>query len=380
MALTDTLIRKIKPTEKDQRLHDGKGLYLLVRKSGTKTFLYRVRKPVDTFTTIGNYPAVSLAEARAYVANMKLQSDLVKTKIDKNTDTFKDVAERYLSENHARWSPGYARQIRKSFDNDVYPHVGGKLIADINSQDCLILLRKIQERGALSVAKNCKVWMSAVFKYAIANLFIKIDPTQALSGTIQKKKVKHHPALSERDFQKLLRDIEKCNATVTTRLAIKAISLTFVRTAELRYANWDEFDFEMRVWKIPSSRMKRSIPHIVPLSQQALDVFQQLYAISQGEKYIIVSSKDRSNPINPTTLNTAISRTPWRNKFSMHAFRTTASTLLNQNNFRSDLIERQLAHSSSNTIRGIYNHADYLEERREMMDFWGGYIEDLIAS
>lgn len=377
--LTTTQIKSLKPGEKDKRFHDGNGLYLNMRTSGSKTFLYRDRSNGDTYVTLGVWPALSLAEARADVAQRKLAKKRKKSVAGPEPVSFKIVAERYYAHNRSNWSDTYTGQIRKILDRDVYPHIGDKMIVDVTSRDVLDLIRAIERRGAPSVAVVARGVICSVYRYAIVNLLAISDPTAAIRGAITTPRVQHSVALDRNQLKTLMIKIEAGRARRQTKIALHILARTFVRTGELLGARWGEFDFENKIWSIPASRIKNRIAHVVPLSNQVITLIGELPKGSSDD-YVLPHTKQPGEHMHPTTCYSAVRDLELEFKFNPHGFRSTASTNLNTAGYRSDLIERQLAHVSGDKTRASYNHSDYLDERRDMMQWWSDEIDRLMIS
>tara|TARA_R110001583_G_scaffold49116_1_gene153868 strand:- start:37143 stop:38303 length:1161 start_codon:yes stop_codon:yes gene_type:complete len=378
--LTATAIKNAKPKTSDYRLHDGNGLYLLVRKTGKKTFLHRVRKPKDTFHKIGNFPAVSLADARAYVADKikrKDQEDSVITVID---DTFVDIAEKWFNEAKESWSENYTYRIRLVLDRDIYPKIKNKKIARVTSKDVYLIMNELNDQDKRHVANKAKSVIHSIFKYAIRNLRCESDPTLAVD-TVKTKKTQHSVALKHHELTRLFQEYENSKARRMTILANRFLALSMMRTIELCETKWNDIDFKEKLLMIGGDRMKKEIPHVVPLSTQALDVLDEMRQYSSNSEYVFPNAKDDSKPMRAKTVYASLTqRRKWLQdlNFGPHGYRATASTMLNQKGFRSDIIEKQLAHSTKDKVRGSYNHADYLDERREMLQKWGDYIESIL--
>lgn len=382
--LTATAIKNAKADEKDYRIHDGNGLYLLVRKTGKKTFLHRVRKPKDTFTKIGNFPTISLAEARAYVANATKKKEQEDSSISHIDATFYELSERLFEEHYKTLSPTYIKQVRNLLDDDIYPHLKNKRVDRITSKDVFLVMKSIKDRDAIIPANIAKNVIHTVFKYAISNLHCENDPTLAVDP-IKRKKVKHAVALNHQQLQRLFDEYEASTTTITTKLANRFLAMTMLRTVEMCQTRWTDIDYHNKMLIVSADRMKRSNPHIVPLSKAALFVLEEMKEYTSDREYIFstIYSKDKNKHMNRRTIyNSLVVPRQWLCdlKFGPHGYRATASTMLNQKGYRSDIIEKQLAHSSDNKVRSSYNHADYLDERREMMEYWGNYVDHIIVN
>ena len=386
MPLTDSRIRSAKATTKPYKLTDSGGLYLEVRPTKAKLWRYRYRiAGKENVYALGEYPETSLADARAERDNAR---KLVKTgvhpahtrkalkaaNIAEGGNTFEGIAREWIEKNKARWSPYYLKQVETFLQADVYPYVGKLPIRSISAAQLLAIVRRIEKR-APTVALLVRQWSSAVFRYATATLRANGDPTVALKGAIVRPKVQHHKPLQE--IPAFLKALEQAGAFRSTKIAMRLLLLTFVRPIELRAAAWSEFDLDAREWRIPAERMKMRERHIVPLSFQAVDLLRELQSLSGSNRLLFPNHRRPKECMTATTLNRALERMGYQGKFSSHGFRATASTLLNEMAYSPDWIERQLAHKERNTIRASYNQAQYLPERRTMMQAWADYLDTL---
>ncbi len=393
--LTDTKIRNTKPTEKPVKLPDSNGLYLEVRPSGAKLWRYRYRiAGKENVFAIGEYPGIGLADARATRADAR---ELVKqgihpahnrhaamaAQVAENANTFKAVALEWIDQRKVKWSPYYFRQVDRFLNADVFPYIGGLPIRSVTAAHLLEIIKRIEKRGAETVALMVRQWISAVFRYAVATLRADSDPASALKGAIHRPKVRHHKPLSRDQIAELTRALESYGGYRTTVIALKLMMLTFVRTVELRGARWEEFDLERKEWRIPAERMKMREPHLVPLSRQAVELLRELRTYTGGRDFLFPNYRNPRTCMTATTLNRALERMGFNGKdsigFSAHGFRATASTILNEVGFRPDVIERQLAHAERNRVRASYNQGEYLEERRAMMQAWANSLDALTS-
>lgn len=392
MPLTDAKIRNTKPGPKPAKLADGGGLYLEVRPTGAKLwrFRYRIAGKENVFA-IGEYPGIGLAEARAEHGKARAlvkrgvhpshnrQAERLSSQVA-NANTFEAVAREWISKKSPRWTAYYLRQVTRFLESDVFPHVGKLPIRNVTSAHLLEVIRRIEVRGAVTVALLVRQWSSAIFRYAVATLRADGDPAAALKGAIHRPKVEHHKPLSREQIVELKDALGRCGGYRTTVIALQLMLLTFVRTVELRKAKWSEFDLEHAEWRIPAERMKMREPHIVPLSRQAVDLLRELRAYTGGRDFLFPNYRDPRECMTATTLNRALERMGFNGRgsigFSAHGFRATASTLLNEMGYRSDVIERQLAHAERDKVRASYNHAEYMEERTAMMQDWAEFLGD----
>lgn len=391
--LTDTKIRNAKPSDKPIKLPDSNGLYLEVRQTGAKLWRYRYKiGGKENVFAIGEYPAVCLADARTIRANAR---ELVKqgihpahdrnaskaAQIAENANTFKAVALEWIEQRKTKWTPYYFRQIDRFLNADVFPYVGNLPIRAVTAAHLLEIVKRIEKRGAETVALMVRQWCSAIFRYAVATLRADIDPAAALRGAIHRPKVVHRKPMTRSQVADFVKALEGYAGYRTTVIALRLMLLTFVRTVELRGALWTEIDLDRAEWRIPAERMKMREPHIVPLSRQAVELLRELHTHTGGRGMLFPNYRNPKTCMTATTLNRALERMGFNGKdsigFSAHGFRATASTILNEIGFRPDVIERQLAHAERNKVRASYNQAEYLEERRAMMQQWADMTDEM---
>lgn len=396
VPLTDAKLRTTKPGDKPYKLADSGGLFLLIKPSGSRLWRWKYRiAGKENLFAIGEYPSVSLAEARRQRDEAR---DLVRRGIHpshdrqltrlaqqtKSANTFEAVAREWIDKKREIWSPYYLKQVERAMRADVYPHVGVLPIHSVTAAHILEIVRRVEGRGAVTVALLVRQWCSAIFRYAVSTLRAESDPAAALRGAVSRAKVKHSKPLTRREIGLFLAELEKFGGYRTTCIALRLALLTFVRTIELRAAEWPEIDFDRAEWRIPASRMKMGDPHIVPLSRQSLALFRELNHLTGNQRWLFPNYRRPETCMTATTLNRALERIGFNGRegigFSAHGFRATASTILNESGYRSDLIERQLAHQERNAVRASYNQAEYLSDRREMMQFWADLVDQLADS
>lgn len=394
--LTDTKIRNRKPSDKPVKLPDGNGLYLEVRPTGAKLWRYRYRiDRRENVFAIGEYPTIGLADARAIRADAR---ELVKqgihpahnrqadkaVQVANNANTFKAVALEWIGQKKAKWSPYYFRQVDRFMASDVFPYIGTLPIRSVTAAHLLEIIKRAEKRGAETVALNLRQWCSAIFRYAVSTLRADSDPAAALKGAIHRPPVEHRRPLSPEEIIVFVDAAEAYGGYRATVIALRLMLLTFVRTVELRTATWNEFNLDLGEWRIPAERMKMRKAHLVPLSRQAIDLFRELHTLTGGRDFLFPNLRNPKTCMTGTTLNRALERMGFDGKegirFSAHGFRATASTILNEKGYRPDVIERQLAHSERDKVRASYNQAEYLDERRAMMQDWADFVDDLMAS
>jgi integrase len=265
--------------------------------------------------------------------------------------------------------------------SDVYPYIGALPIRSVTAAHLLEIVRRVEGRGAETVALLVRQWCSAVFRYAVATLRADGDPAAALRGAIARPKVEHRKPLTRLQITAFLKALDGFSGFRTTSIALRLALVTFVRTVELRAAQWSEIDFDRAEWRIPAERMKMREPHLVPLSTQALALLHELHKLTGNQRWLFPNYRRPETCMTATTLNRALERMEFNGKdsigFSAHGFRATASTILNEAGYRADVIERQLAHKERNTVRASYNQAEYLAERRDMMQQWADLVDGL---
>ncbi len=387
--LTDVQVRNAKPGDKPRKLTDGGGLYVEVRPSGKRVWRYRYRlDEKENIFTLGEYPELSLEQARQDLREARalvkrgthpIQDREMKERrrTAEARSTFEAVAHEWADQKRKNWSPYYAKQFDAHMGRDVFPVIGPTPIREVTAEQLLGLLRKVYDRGAETVVLLERQWISAVFRYAVATLRADFDPAAALKGAFTRPKVQHKRPLGRDDIEPLLKAVEEYGGYRTTVIALRLLLLIFVRPGELRTAEWSEFDLaaEEPIWRIPEERMKMREPHLVPLSRQAIVLLTELHTLTGGQRWLFPNMRRPRTCMTMTTLNRALERMGYGGRFSAHGFRATASTILNEMGWRSDVIERQLAHRERNTTRRSYNQAEYLPERREMMQRWADLVD-----
>lgn len=388
--LTDTQIKSFKPKGKAYKKADDAGLSILVRPSGTKVWQYRYTlHGKANIHTIGQYPEIGAAEARTLrdtaraLVRKGIDPNETKRQEKKKVETQHERTLRFVADDwfdKQVWVAKHAKNIRSQFEKDVYPALGGSAIDAIKASDIVPVIKKIEGRGAPDVAKRTAQHLSAIYEYAINHGLVEYNPAMGRAKIIKSNPVKHRPHLSAKQIPEFLLQLDQYVGTKLVKLAMKFLMLTMVRPGELRNAPWEEIDEMNALWRIPANRMKMKRVHIVPLSTQALRVLAELREISGKGTLLFPGNRSPHSPISDVTLLKVIQTLGYHGKVTPHGMRGTASTILNEHGFRADVIERQLAHVEKNKIRGAYNHAEYLDERRNMMQWWGDFIEKLSGS
>jgi integrase len=387
--LSDTGVRNAKPEQKMRKLFDGLGLYLLISPAGGKWWRFKYRfAGKERLLSLGTYPEVSVREARD---KRDAARKLVAAGIDPGVErklakaravagSFEDVAREWAEKFSERWEPTHATTVIKRLERDVFPWLGGQPVGEITSPELLTVLRRIESRGALETAHRVKQTCGQIFRYAVATGRAQRDPSGDLHGALPPVKEKHHAALTKpADVAALLRSIDGYKGTFVVRCALRLAPLVFVRPGELRKAEWSEFDLDGATWRIPPERMKMRSEHIVPLSRQAVEILRELHPLTGNGRYVF-PGRAVSRPMSENTITAALRYLGYsREQMTGHGFRTMASTLLNEMGWPADAIERQLAHSERDNVRDAYNRAQYLPERKRMMDSWADFLDRLAA-
>lgn len=389
-GLTDVAIQRAKAKEKPYKLKDERGLYLLVTPAGAK--LWRLRYTLhgrENMHGLGAYPDVSLAkarekreEARRVIAAGANPSHRRKSERTAAANTFASVSKEWLAMMEGKLAANTLREARRQLLKLLAP-VGGLPIGSIEPPHLLGPLKRIEARGKSETAHKTKRRAGQVFRYAISIGLAKRDPTRDLKDALAPVVTKHRAAIIEpQRVGELLRAIHGYQGQPTTEAALKLLPLVFVRSRELRYASWEQFDLDGKnpEWRIPMQFMKAKEYHLVPLARQAVDLLRELYAITGPHGLLFPSIRAGNRPMSDNTINAALRRLGYASEdVCGHGFRTTASTLLNEQGYPPDVIELQLAHAERNKVRAAYNKAKRITERRQMMQQWGDYLDGLRA-
>ena len=390
MPLTDTAIRNAKPKEKQYKLADEKGLYLLVKKAGKYfRFDYRYAGKRKTLA-LGVYPGVKLKEAREKRDESRklLQNAVDPAQYRKETKTmqkeqaansYEAVAREWFTKNKHIWTEGHSKTIIRRLELNIFPWLGMRPVASIIAPELLAVLRRIEDRGAFETAHRVKQICGQVFRYAIATGRAERDPSADLRGALPPTKPQRMATITDpKKIGGLLRAIDGYEGHLITKCALRLAPLVFVRPGELRHAEWQEINFEQAEWKIPAEKMKMRSPHIVPLSIQTINVLREIEPLTGRSSYVFPSLRTSERPMSNNTVLAALRRLGYaKEEMSGHGFRAMASTVLHEQGWPSDIIERQLAHAERNSIKAAYNHAQHLPERRKMMQAWADYLDQL---
>jgi len=389
-SLSDAKARNAKPRPKPYKIADGEGLFLLITPGGGKYWrLKYFYAGKEKLLALGVYPEVTLADARERRIQARkvlaAGNDPAEAKkqarrlaIIKSGNSFETVAREWFEQRKHEWAPSSASTMLARLERHLFPKLGRRPIADITPTEVLEALRVIEERGTLETARRMMQSCGKIFMYAIATGRAERNPVPDLRGALKTPVVRHYSFLKADDLPKYLKKLTDYDGSPLTRLALRLLLLTFVRTSELRRAEWTEIDWKKAEWRIAPQRMKMKELHIVPLSRQAIAVLRQLQKLTSG-RYVFPNLHNPSACMSENTMLYALYRMGYHSRTTGHGFRSTASTILNEHGFRADVIERQLAHSERNAVRAAYNHAQYLPERRKMMQWWADYLDQVAA-
>lgn len=390
MPLTDTAIRVVKPAAKPFKLADERSLYLLITPAGGKLWRmdYRFEDKRKTLA-LGSYPDVNLKqardrrdEARRQLADgidpMSKRQEAKATRRAESINNFEAVAREWYKKQCSRWSKSHSTDVLRRLEVNLFKPLGGRPIAKIDAPELLKAIEVIENRGAHELAHRVLQVAGQVFRYGIVTSRCSRDPSADLKGALTPVQKTHQAAVKPEEMGDLIQAINRYDqvGTLQTKLALQLLCLTFVRTSELIGAVWDEIDWSNALWMIPAARMKMKTDHHVPLATQTIALLEQVQAIAGESRYLFPGVNPCKTMSNNTMLF-ALYRLGYKGKMTGHGFRAVASTILNEQGYRADVIERQLAHTERNAVRAAYNRAEYLPERRKMMQDWADYIESL---
>ncbi|MFB2711855.1 tyrosine-type recombinase/integrase [Aeromonas veronii] len=386
MPLSDITARQAKYTGKPQKFSDEKGLFLLVNQSGKYWRLKYRYGGKEKMLALGVYPEVSLKEARTKRDDarrllaegvdpglLRKQSKAANRLASENS--FEVLAREWHQSQLALWSPGHATRVIESLEMDAFPDLGLVPVAELTAPMMLDALRKVEKRGATETAGRVLQRISAVMRYAIQTGRASYNPAQDLKGALKAAKKEHRPALPRAELPEFYRRLAVEPLNPATRLAFHLLMLTMTRPGEVRFARWDEFDLERAEWRIPAERMKMRSEHIVPLSRQALAVLDELHQVTGHCDLLFPSERNLTKPMSENTLSYAMGRMGYAGIATPHGFRALASTTLNEEGFDPDVIERQLAHAERNKVRAAYHRAEYLDDRRKLLQWLADFYE-----
>ena len=387
--LTDASIKNAKPKEKAYKLTDGEGMFLLLNPNGSRwwRFNYRIGGKHKQIS-FGVYPEVTLKEAREKRDEARKmlrdgidpsQAKKAQKASDSGANSFETIAREWFAKFSPTWTPSHGDRILRRLERDIFPWIGKRPISEIKAPELLTVLRRIEERGAVETAHRASQNCGQVFRYAVATGRAERDPTGDLKGSIPPTKQKHHASIIDpREIGALLRAIDAYEGGLIVRCALRLAPLVFVRPGELRKAQWSEINWDKSEWVIPAERMKMREKHIVPLSRQSLEILRELQPLTGDGKYLFPSPRTSDRPMSDNAILSALRRMGYTgDQMTGHGFRSMASTLLNEQGWHRDAIERQLAHAERDSIRAAYNYAEHMPERRRMMQSWADYLGEL---
>lgn len=395
--LTDTEVRKAKPSDKPRRLYDERGLYLEVRATsdGNAAKWWRLKYRFDgkeKLLSLGTYPDVSPAQARERRDQAREQvargidpgqarKDAKASRAMALLRTVEAISRAWLKDKTSGWKPGTLDAITATFENHVFPEIGSTPIADLRPADVRRVVKKVEATGAGETAGRVFQRLRAVSRYAVAHELLEADPTYSLkpSEILKPRKVVHRAALPEREAPAFLRKLQAYEGDPTTAAALELLVLTAVRPGELRGARWEEFDFERALWRIPAARMKMETEHLVPLSTQAIATIERMRPISGHRDLLFPSPFYPDKPLSENTLNGALARMGYKGIATAHGMRSLFSTCANEAGWNGDLVEKQLAHEERDDVRAAYNRAKHVAERAKLMQWWADYLDKLRA-
>jgi len=391
--LSEIRVRTAKPKDKEYKIFDGGGLFVMITPSGGKLwhFKYRFDKK-EKKLTFGPYPEISLFEARQRRDEAKNQLEhgidpgalrkAQKQAETESAETFEVIAREWHMKYTPTWAPGHAAKVLRNLDRDLFPWIGSRPINEIKAPELLAALRRIESRGALDTAHRVRSIASQVFRYAVATGRAERNPATDLIGALPPAVDKHLPSITDpKEVAPLLRAMDGYQGSFIVQSALRLSPLFFVRPGELRHAEWTEIDLEEAVWNIPAHKMKMKEAHIVPLCKQAIDILKELEPLTGASKYVFPSGRSFARPMSENAVNAALRRMGYdKGTMTGHGFRAMARTILDEVlQVRPDFIEHQLAHAVRDPNGRAYNRTAHLEERRKMMQKWADYLDGLKA-
>lgn len=397
MPLTDLQVKNAKPKEKNYKLSDGGGLYMLITPSGGKLWRFDYSYDGKRKTLfLKSYPEKSLSDvrkdredARSLLANgvdpgaiLKEQKTQVLLQSEHDANTFEKVAKEWFSKNEPVWSDSHIKTIKSRLERDVYPIIGNRPIAEITRGEIIALVRRVEARGVIETADRIKIYCGQIFRYALNLELIPHNPVTDMRDVISKRVAGHHAAITDpKKLAGLLRAIDDFDGSFVVTCALKIAPLVFVRPGELRHMEWSEINFDTEQWNIPAEKMKMKVNHLVPLSKQVVAVLKELHPLTGSGKYAFPNGRTTDRPMSEVALLAALRRMGYsKEEMTPHGFRATARTILDEVlQVRPDFIEHQLAHAVKDPNGRAYNRTAHLDERKKMMQLWADYLDGLKA-
>ncbi|MFZ5724748.1 MAG: tyrosine-type recombinase/integrase [Pseudomonadota bacterium] len=392
MPLSDAAVRSVKPKEKPQKLADGGGLFLLVTPTGSKWWRLKYRYDgKEKLLSLGVYPDTGLKEARekrdaarkllaAGIDPGENRKAVKAARALEETNSFEVIAREWFAKQEAVWADTHSSKVIRRLEMDVFPWIGKRSMDSLTAPDLLAVLRKVEERGAVDTAHRILQNFGQVFRYAVATGRATNNPAPNLRGALKAIKQSHFAAITEpSDIGGLLRAIDGYDGAYVTKSALRLAPLVFVRPGELRGAEWAEFDLDKAEWNIPAARMKLRIPHLVPLSRQALEILRDLHKVTGKERFVFPSAREKDRPMSNNAILAAIRRMGYeQGQMTGHGFRAMARTILDEVlQVRPDFIEHQLAHAVRDPNGRAYNRTAHKAERQKMMQIWADYLDEV---
>ncbi|MCX5832150.1 MAG: integrase arm-type DNA-binding domain-containing protein [Deltaproteobacteria bacterium] len=393
MPLSEIKVRNAKKQQKDYKLFDGGGLFLLVTSSGGKLWQLKYRfDNKEKKLALGSYPEISLADARERKENARKQlangidpgavRKAQKEASTAETETIEVIAREWHGKFSHKWTPDYGDKLLSSLQRDVFPWLGERPIKEVKAPELLAALRRIESRGTLETAHRVRGLLGQVFRYAVATGRAERDPMSDLRGALPQPNEKHRAAITDpKEVAPLLRAIEGYQGHLVTKCALRLAPMLFVRPGELRQAEWAEIDLDEASWNIPAEKIKMKQPHLVPLPNQAVEILKELQPLTCASRYVFPSARSFARPMSNNAILAALRRMGFeKDEMSGHGFRAMARTIINEVLLiRPDFIEHQLAHAVRDPNGRAYNRTAHLVDRRKMMQTWADYLDKLKA-
>lgn len=387
--LSDTEIRRAKPKEKEYSLADGKGLYLRIKPSGSKLWVFNYTRPITKKRAnlgLGNYPDFSLAHARTEAQTLRstlaqgvdpqeYRQELHQRASDAYANTFQNIADKWLTLKKPAVSESYFKKIDDRLGKYIFPKIGNLPIHKINAVAVIQVISPIADEGKLETVKKLCRWVNEVMVYAVNTGVIHANPLAGIGKAFNSPKTVNLPTLKPSELPELMSRLNIAGTKLVTRCLIEWQLHTMVRPGEAAGTRWEEIDLNKASWTIPAERMKKNRPHVIPLTDQTLAILEILKPVSAHREFVFPSDHHPMRPANSQSANRALKRMGFHGRLVSHGLRALASTTLNEQGFEPDVIEAALAHVDKNAIRAAYNRSDYLEKRKKMMQWWSEHIE-----
>ena len=384
--LTIKQIDAAKPKDKPYRLLDSNGLYLYVPVTGKKVWQLRYKLDgKEKVMTVGKYPLMSLQEARdkAWLAkkDVSVGVDPVKAKkLSVKDNSFGSIYQEWYEHKKQVWSEVYSTELSRMFQDDILPLIGGMEINEIEPMQILEVIRRFEDRGAMERANKARRRCGEVFRYAIVTGRAKYNPAPDLADAMKGYRKKNYPFLPADQIPAFNKALAGFSGSIVSRIATQVLQYTVLRTKELRSMQWSNVDFETRTITIAEEVMKGRRPHLVPMSDQVVSLLEMLRPVTQPiSSFVFAGRNDKTKPISENAVLLVIRQIGYEGRASGHGFRHQFSTIMNEHEWPADAIEKQLAHANSGSIRGIYNHAQYMDKRREMMQWWADWLDEKVS-